>query len=258
MMEKNKMQDISTIIVDDEESSISVLSLLIRQQCPELKIVGTANNVENALKLIDLKKPKLLFLDIDLPDGTGFDILKKMNHYHYEVIFTTVHNKYAIRAFEVSALHYLLKPISVEKLRDAVNRYSKGNNTNIDEKLKILKDSLIEKPQKILLPTSEGLSVFNISEIVRCEADGNYTTIFFNDKSKLLISKPIKNLNLILTELHFSRVHNKHLVNLKYIKKYVKGKQPYLILECTQESIPISDTRKLEFVKELESYAKQI
>ena len=251
------MNTIRTIIVDDEENSISVLHLLINKFCPELQIVGISKNVKDSIELIKKTKPELLFLDISLPDGTGFDILDKMEHYHYEVIFTTVHNKYAVRAFEISALHYLLKPISSEKLRDAVNRYSKNDENDIDEKLKILKDSLIEKPQKIMLPTSEGLSVFNISEIIRCEADGNYTTIYFNDKSKLLISKPIKSLNTILSELHFSRVHNKHLVNLKYIDKYVKGRKPYLVLS-SQESIPISETRKNQFVDELRKYARQV
>ena len=252
------MNQITTVIIDDEENSVSVLRLLILQHCPELRIVGIGKNVKDSVKLINETKPGLIFLDIDLPDGTGFDILKQILHFNYQVIFTTAHNKYAVRAFEVSALHYLLKPISSEQLITATGRFTKNNGqNNIDEKLKILKESLLEKPQKILLPTSEGLSVFNISEIIRCEADGNYTTIFFNDKSKVLISKPIKSLNQILTELNFSRVHNKHLVNLKHIQKYVKGRKPYIILS-DNSSLPISETRKNRFVDDLEKFAKHI
>jgi two-component system LytT family response regulator len=253
------MSDINTVIVEDDENSLSILQLLIKNHCHELRLVGIARDVDNAVKVINDQKPDLLFLDIDLPDGSGFDILKQINHFYYEVIFTTVHNKYAVRAFEVSALHYLMKPITVDKLQNAISRFSKPqkNGNNLDEKLKILKESLSEKPQKIMLPTSDGMNVFNISEIVRCEADGNYTMIYFNDNTKLFISKPIKSLNKILSELHFSRVHNSHLINLKFIKKYVKGKSPYLEL-TSKETIPISETFKNHFIEDLEKYVKQV
>jgi two-component system, LytTR family, response regulator len=251
------MNEITTVLID-EERSLSILILLIKRHCPNLRIVGVAKTVDRAIELINETKPSLIILEVELQDGNGFDILKKINHFHYEVIITTTQNKHAVKAFEISALHYLIKPITPEQLRNAVNRFSFTNcYTNLDEKFKILKESLSENCSKILLPTFEGLSVFNISEIVRCEADGNYTTIYFNNHSNILVSKPIKIIDQILSDQHFSRVHNKHLVNLKYIERYVKGRKSYLILS-NQESIPISETKRNQFVTDLENYAKHI
>ncbi len=249
-------EKINAIIIDDEENFTAALEILLRKHFPKINIVGNAISVASGVAMITTYKPKLVFLDINLPDGLGFDILSKTSELSYEIIFTTAYNEFALRAFEVSALHYLMKPITVEKLRDAIERYEKAHEKDyFDEKLKILKESLVDKPQRILLPTSDGMSVFNIADIVRCEADSNYSFVHFNTKHKVHLSKPLQYLDKILNELDFVRIHHKHLVNLRYMKKYKSGRKPYILLSDNTE-LPISETYSTAFAEHLKHFAK--
>ena len=249
---------INSVIIDDDENFISTLEIQLRRNFPRVNIVGTAKSVREGIALINKKTPDLIFLDINLLDGSGFDILEKTNYKSYEIIFTTSYSEFALRAFEFSALHYLMKPISIEKLKDAINRYSKVHDKNhIDEKLKILKESLLDKPQKILIPSSSGANIYNISEIVRCEAEDNYAYIYFNNTQKLLISKPLQSLDKILKDMDFVRIHSKHLINLRYVKKYIAGRKPIVILSDNTE-LPISQTQKSDFAERLKHFAKTI
>jgi two-component system LytT family response regulator len=247
---------IDAVIIDDEENFSSSLEILIRKNFGKINILGDANSVKSGITLINKLKPKLVFLDINLPDGSGFEILEETNFKSYETIFTTSYTEFALRAFEFSALHYLMKPMTVEKLKDAIERYEKvHNNDFFDEKLKILKESLIDKPQRILLPTTDGLSIFNIADIVRCEADNNYSIVFFNNKQKILLSKPLQYLDKILNELDFVRIHSKHLINLRYVKNYVNGRKSFVQLSDNSE-LPISQTQKIDFAEQLKHFAK--
>lgn len=247
---------INTVIIDDEDNFATSLEILLRKNIPKISIIGTANSVKEGVSLIKKVSPNLVFLDINLPDGSGFEILEKTNNKSYEIIFTTAYSEFAQRAFEFSALHYLMKPLSIEKLKDAMERYSKAHDKdNFDEKLRILKESLIDKPQKILLPTSDGQNIFNISDIVRCEADDNYTNVHFINKKKFLISKPLQSFNRILNDLEFVRIHNKHLINLRYVKKYVCGRKPFVILTDNTE-LPLTQTYRTEFSERLKHFAK--
>ncbi|MCX7735978.1 MAG: LytTR family DNA-binding domain-containing protein [Candidatus Kapabacteria bacterium] len=251
-------ETIKAVIIDDEENFSSALEIQIRKQFQNISILGKATTIKEGIKLINNIKPDLVFLDINFPEGNGFEILESAKYTRFEVIFTSSYSEYAVRAFEVSAIHYLLKPIDPVKLKEAINRFTlKIDNNKFDEKLRILKESLQDKPQKILLPTSDGQNIFNISEIVRCEADSSYSTVFFNNGSKLMIAKPLQHLHKILVELDFVRIHSKHLVNLKYVKKYVSGRSPHLILTDGTD-LQISQHQKSDFVDKLKRYVKSV
>jgi two-component system LytT family response regulator len=247
---------IDAVIIDDEENFSSSLEILLRKNFPKINIVGEANSVKNGVALINKTKPKLIFLDINLPDGAGFDILEQTDYKSYSIIFTTSFSEFALRAFEFSAIHYLMKPMTIEKLREAIDRYEKTHDKDfIEEKLKILKESLIDRPKRILLPTIDGIGVFNVSDIIRCEADNNYSIVYFNNKQKLVLSKPLQYLDKMLIELDFVRTHSKHLVNLRYVKKFGNGRKSFVQLTDNTE-LPISQTQKIEFAERLKLFAK--
>lgn len=251
-------ENINAIIVDDEENFSNSLEILLRKNFPKVNIIGYVSTVKDAVKLIKKSSPTLVFLDINLPDGTGFDILDQTDTKSYDIIFTTAYSQYAVRAFEFAALHFLLKPISLASLKEALERYSKAHDKDfLDVKLRILKESLVDKPEKILFPTQEGINVFNIFDIVRCEADDNYAKVYFNNGKSQLITKPLLSLKKILNELGFVRIHSKHLINLRYVKKYLNNRNPSVLLSDETE-LPLTPTYKQEFVERLHQFAKSL
>ncbi len=244
---------IRTILVDDENSSLIILKTLLEKHTPDVEIIGTAKNVEEAVNLINETKPDLVFLDINLPDGDGFLILEKAEYKDFKVIFSTAYDQYAIRAFEVSALHYLLKPIKPQDLKDAVNRYHQSEDLEWQNKMDVFNNALQQKQSRLVLPTSGGIHIIDINDIVRCESSNNYTTFYLADKHKIVVSKPINFYEAILSESHFCRLHNKHIVNLNYIKKYVKGRGGYV--ELTDGSqVDVSEGRKKDFIEKLNQF----
>ncbi len=248
-------EKIRAIIIDDEETFISSLSILLNANFPEVKIIDKCETVASGVLSIKKHKPDIVFLDINLPDGTGFDLLEKITNRNFEIIFTTSHSEYAVRAFEFSALHYLTKPIDLPKLKSAIGRFNKiQNNESLDEKLGILKQSLLDRPQKILLPSSNGLLVHNLGEIVRFEADNNYTKVVFNTGKTTIVSKPLQNFCLMLEDLEFCRVHNSHLVNLRYVARFHNTRHAKITLSDGFE-MPISQSQKAIFIEKLKSYA---
>ncbi|MBS1538458.1 MAG: response regulator transcription factor [Bacteroidetes bacterium] len=258
MIKNNDSHNLQVVIVDDEENSQDVLNNLITTRFPSLNISGIAYSVNKAVQLIDTVQPDIVFLDIALPDGSGFDVLERTMYTGYEVIFQTSFNEYAVQAFEFSALHYLLKPITYEKLKRALDKYkSYKTHDNLDSKLRILKESITDKLNNILLPSGDGLTMYNINEIVRCMADANYTKIFFNSGEHILVSKNLQNFDSMLSGSNFVRVHNSHLINLKYVRKYVRGKHSYIILSDGNE-IPISENKKDDFKEQLSHFAKSL
>lgn len=249
---------INAVIIDDEERAVSILRKLIGKTSPQVRVIGTAKSVEEGINCVDEKEPDLVFLDIYLPDGDGFEILELVDYKKFEVIFTTAFDKYALKAFEFAALDYLLKPIGVEKLKMAIKRYdkiSKENNTL--EQLSILKATLNNQFEKIALPSNEGCVIINLKDIVRCEAADKYTVMHMSDGRKVIVTKPLNILEKTLCELNFFRVHNQHLINLKHAVKFEKGKGGYVVLS-DKKSINISIRRKKEFLVQLQNYARQI
>lgn len=249
---------IKAFIVEDELRSIASLKKLLEDFCPEVEVIAEATTVNQAVDKINSLKPQLVFLDIALPDGDGFEVLERIPDKTFQVIFITAYNKYALRAFEFSALHYLLKPISSDDLQNAVNRFwTNKEQTDLDKKLAVLNENLNAKSKKLILPTSDGLLIIKLNEIIRCEASRNYTCCYLTNNREQIVSKPLGMFEEILSDYYFFRIHNTHLVNLKYIIKYIKGKGGVVVMKDKTE-IHVSKTRKSDFLEELKSYANYL
>jgi two-component system LytT family response regulator len=246
---------IKTVLVDDDKSAILTLQALLGGNFPNIEIVGSANNVSEATFLIDAVKPELVFLDINLPDGEGFDVIERVAYKDFRVIFVTAFDKYAVRAFEFSALHYLVKPVSIELLKTAVERYKDIKVDEIDNRLRILRDSLRSKNEKIIIPSTDGLNIVKLGDIIRLEASDVYTLFYMTNGQRFVASKPLNNYEKILEDLPFSRIHSKHLINLMYVKRYVKGKGGSIILEDNTE-VEVSVRKKADFLEKLKNYAR--
>jgi two-component system LytT family response regulator len=249
-------EKIRTVLVDDERTSMLTLESLLAKYFPAINIVGKAETVAQAVSEINKKSPELVFLDISLPDGEGFDVLEQIKQRNFEVIFITAYDQYAVKAFEFSALHYLVKPLTLDGLKDAINRFKElKTDEHLDDKVNVLKESLKSKNEKIIIPSSEGLNVVRLSDIMRLEADDVYTYFYLTDGNRLMASRPLNNYEKILEDLPFSRLHAKHLVNLMYIKRYVKGKGGSVIMEDNTE-VEVSVRKKPDFLAKLKNFAR--
>ncbi|MBL7138475.1 MAG: response regulator transcription factor [Bacteroidales bacterium] len=247
---------IRTVLVDDDRTSMLTLESLLKKFFPAIQIVGKAENVAQAVNEINKTDPDLMFLDISLPDGEGFDVIEQTPDKKYEVIFITAYDQYAVKAFEFSALHYLVKPVTPDGLKDAIGRFKEIKaDEYLDDKITVLKESLKSKVEKIIIPSSEGLNVVRLSDIMRLEADDVYTYFYLTDGQRLMASRPLNNYERILDDLPFSRIHAKHLVNLIYIKRYIKGKGGSVIMEDDSE-VEVSVRKKPDFLAKLKNFAR--
>lgn len=245
---------IRPIIIDDEPNSRDTIKEMLARYC-QLAIVGEAEGVEAGLKLIKAQEPNLIFLDIKMNDGTGFDLLKKIENRNFHVIFTTAYDQFAIKAIKYSALDYLMKPIDIDELKEAVNKAKaamKINKDQNDPKLDVLLQNTFnpEKLQKIVLSTAEGMHIVEIKNIIRCEADDYYTHVFIEGRKRIMISKTLKEVENTLSGNTFVRNHKSHLVNVDYIKTYVKSDGGYLIMK-NGDKIPVSRRKKETMAKAL-------
>jgi two-component system, LytTR family, response regulator len=215
---------IRTIIVDDEKPSRDVLCNYLREYCSDVSIVATASSVTSALRAINKFPPDLVFLDIEMPDGTGFELLRKFELINFSVIFVTAYSEYAVKAFRFCAIDYLLKPVKIDELTDAVEKVKLMKwQSPIPSKLTILLNNLdngFSTIPTLVIPHSSGFDVLKIPEIIMCQADG-YCTIFSLQNGKSLMStKNLKHYELLLAEHNFLRTHNSYLINLNHILKY--------------------------------------
>ena len=247
------MEKIRTILIDDEKSSLVILQKLLEKHVPEVEIIATAQNVEQAVEEIDRHQPDLVFLDISMPDGDGFEVLERTQFKDYGVIFVTAYDQYAIKAFEYAAIHYILKPVEPQQLIEAIERYKETSNEELLKKISALNSNLKNEPSKLILSTSSGLHIIDLDEIVRCESSNNYTTFFLTSGKKIVVSKSIQTYENLLKDSHFCRIHNKHIVNLKFIKKYVRGRGGYVQLS-NGEQIEVSEGRKKYFLEKLSRF----
>jgi len=248
---------IRAIIVDDEQHCINRLAGLLAAHCKQtVEVAGAFINVNEALTGIGIINPDLVFLDIQLNESTGFDLLSQLPQINFEVIFTTAYDNYAIKAFKFSALDYLLKPIDTEDLLQAINKFQKIQQQHeVTEKFNTLFHNLKNQAgasKKITVATSKGLEFLLISDIIRCEADVNYTTIYLKNKQQLMVAKTLKDFDELLSDHQFFRIHNSHLINLDYIKSYHKGKGGYVTL-TDNTSLEVSTRRKDLFLKKIET-----
>ncbi len=245
---------IKTLIIEDEQKSMDMLAGIIQKNCPDLSIVGLARNVKEGVEMIESLKPELVFLDISMPDGSGFDLLERVSGHKFELIFATASDQHAIRAIKYSACDYLLKPIDIEELKEAVNKVvqkkrSSPNMENLQFLIQHLKKA-DENFQKITLPTGNAYEIVNIKDIVRCEADGSYTTFYLADKRKLMISVGLKHYEELLPENDFIRVHHHHLINMNHVVRFLKEDGGYAIMSDGSK-IEISRRKKETFMEKL-------
>jgi two-component system LytT family response regulator len=245
---------LKAVIIDDIRESRDALKRELESYCPNVEIIGEADSVVSGAKLLKQNTPEIVFLDIQLGDGTGFDILELLDQINFNIIFTTASDAYAVKAFRFSAIDYLLKPIDPDDLKAAVEKASQTKRTP-NESLEMLMEHSrqVYKPLKRLaLNTLEKIHVVNISDIVRCEADVNYTLFFFSDKTKLLVTKTLKDFEDMLKDHQFLRVHQSHLVNTNFIKEFVKGDGGYLMMH-DGSSVPVSTRKRNSVVEALNS-----
>jgi two-component system LytT family response regulator len=237
---------LNSIIVEDEETSRNILKNYLSKYCPNVTLLGEAANVDEALVLIKKHDLDLVFLDVEMPYGNAFDLLDKVNDRQFETVFVTAYDHYAIDALNAHASYYLLKPIDIDKLIDAV-----AYVTDIKEKENALQKSVL-KPVlnhiqgKITIPQQNGFEVLEISDILYCQADDNYTNIFLKDKKKL-VSKTLKYFEEALSENGFARVHKSYLVNVNAIVEYRKGKGGSVLLSNGKE-VMVSPSKKKDLL----------
>lgn len=233
------------IIIDDIEAARIALIEDIATYCPEIEIIGQAEGVVSGAKLIKEVQPELVFLDIQMPDGSGFDLLEILPETNFKLIFTTASDAYAIKAFKFSAIDYLLKPIDPDDLKEAVN---KANEESLhSERISLLKENM-KGSKKIALNTLEKIQIVKIDDIVRCESSVNYTTFYFEDKTKLLVTKTLKEFDKMLADFGFIRVHQSHLINIEFIKEFLKSNGELVMKDGAK--VPVS-TRKKAMVMEM-------
>lgn len=214
---------IRAIIIDDEPAARASLELEIRLHCPEIMVVAEADSVLEGIRVIQATAHfDLLFLDIQMADGTGFDVLQNVEAERFKTIFTTAYSEYALRAIKFTPLDYLLKPIDADEFKSAVHKALRQQQSDIQEQIRRYLSHLAA-PQlspRVSLATAEGIHLYFVKNIVRCASDGNYTTVFFEDKSKLLVAKTLKELELLLSPYPFERIHKSHLINLDHLRRY--------------------------------------
>ncbi|WP_298781482.1 LytTR family DNA-binding domain-containing protein [uncultured Polaribacter sp.] len=244
------MKKLTSIVVDDIPEALNMLVYDIETYHPEIEVIGTAKSVVEASKILRKKQPDILFLDIMLGDGTGFDILEIVPNLQSKIIFVTASDEFAIKAFKFAAIDYILKPYSNEDLAISIKK-AKAQITPNKEQLTVLQNSINKTTnykQKISLYTSEKIIVIELSEIIYCKSDNNYTTFFLKSKKKILVSKTLKYYADMLKEHNFLRVHQSYLINSKYIKEFIKSDGGYLILN-DNSNIPVSVRKKNEVIK---------
>jgi two-component system LytT family response regulator len=238
---------IKAIIVDDEKNSREVITELLKECFDEIKIVAQAGDVKTSIAEIEKHKPNLLFLDIDLPDGTGFDILKNIEYRDMKVIFITAHQDYAIQAIKFSAFDFILKPYNsgelIKTVRRVIDEQTAENNALRFESILANFGNSLPELKKIVLKTSERIYLVNVKDIVRCEAENNYTNFYLVSGSKIMVSKTIKTYETLLAEHEFLRVHQSHLVNLNYIQHFDKPDGGMLVLS-DNSTIPVSNQKR--------------
>lgn len=247
---------LKAIIVEDEKHSRETLKNLLEKFCEGVEVIGLASSVKEALNIIPKSNVDVVFMDIELQSGTGFDILTQLPEINFEVIFTTAFDQYAIRAVKFSSLDYLLKPIDLDELQAAVEKAKKAKNkVEYNQQLKTLLQNIKQpKLSKICLATSEGFEFINTSEILYCEAGGSYTTFVLKSGKKLLVSKHLKEYETMLLDNQFMRVHNSYLINLKEVKKYVKSDGGYIVIN-NDDIVSISRNKKDEFLVAMQMMA---
>ncbi|MBN2166470.1 MAG: response regulator transcription factor [Marinilabiliaceae bacterium] len=245
---------IKAVIIDDEPELREVNRRLLKDNFPEIEVVGEAGSVNDAVELISKTNPKIVLLDIEIEGGTGFNVLQKIDNKDFKTIFITAFNQFAIKAIKFSALDYILKPVNefefCAAIKNAIEVIS-NNEVQMNHLLKQVEKE--ERPQKLVLRTSEAMFLVNISDVMYCKSDNSYTTFYILDQKEILVSKGIKEYSDMLEEYHFFRPHQSFLVNLDYISRIDKSDGGFIIMKNGKE-IPISSRRKPAMMQLLDKF----
>ncbi len=245
---------IKAVIIEDEKKSAELLVQLLQKNCPDISLLGKAASVKEGIEIVKKLQPQLIFLDVMMPDGSGFDVLEKLGGIKFEVIFTTATDKFAVKAIKYSALDYLLKPIDTEELVNAVNMISERNKsltggTN-EENLRSLLENVKQNENqfsKITLPTGHSYEVVLIKDILRCEANDNYTNVYLAGGKKFLVSGTLKHYEDLLPEKDFTRVHHSHLINMNHMVRFIKEDGGYAVMSDGSK-VEVSRRKREDFL----------
>ena len=249
---------ITAVLIDDDKHLRQGLTALLERYTNEIQIIGEAESVKTGVLVLEKLKPQVIFLDIHLSDGTGFDILEQLKgRTNAHIVFITAHEQYALKAFKFSALDFILKPVDPEELQTSIAKIKEAvGNINSFEHIDLLLENIRKKVdnfKRIALSTSDGIHLFEVADIIRCEAKVNYTEFFIKNHKPVLISKTLKEYEEMLTEHGFERIHQSHLINLSYLKSYIKADGGYVVMaDNTKISIAQSKRDRLqELIKNL-------
>lgn len=245
---------IKAIIVDDELGARESLSKMIEKNCKQIEIVAKVDSMLSAFEAITNKEPDLVFLDIEMPNGNAFDLLEKFKNINFNIIFTTAYDHYAIKAIKFSAIDYILKPIDPEELVQAVKRFEEksGQKATLDKQFKNLLSNVKpeNKLKKVGIPDGDGLVFINLSDIIRCDSDGNYTFFILTSGKKIIASRTLGEYEQMFADDNFFRIHRSHLVNLEHVKKYIKGEGGYVVMSDNSQ-VEVSRRNKTDFLEKL-------
>ncbi len=248
-----------TVVIDDEENARKVSINILENFCNDIVISGTGYDVKSGIQIIRSAKPDIVFLDIEMPDGTGFNLLEQLSKSErsFSLIFATGHNDFALKAFKYNAVDYILKPADIQDVILAIEKAKKQINPQINGMLiqQLLSSVKEKETKKLVLKTSDDIYIVNIEDIVRCQAEGGYTTFFIKDGKKILISRNLKEYEAILKSFYFIRTHNSHLVNLNFVEKYRKTEGGCLIMK-DKSQIPVSVRKKEAVLQKLKNLSK--
>lgn len=242
---------ITCVLVDDEENATKVLSKFIESYCPDVNLVGIANSMNDGIATIEEHNPQLVFLDIEMPLGTGFDLLEKLGDRKFHVVFVTAYDHYAIQAIKNQAVDYILKPVDIDDLVAAVEKVKKKIKEPSSVK-EVLKRVRVEENAKLAVPTLYGHKFINPKNIIHIKAEGSYSIIFTENEGQIMISKNLKSIENALKQDNFLRVHRSHIVNLDKVTEFHKNDGGYLVLE-SEERVEIGSSNRAQIVETLNS-----
>jgi two-component system LytT family response regulator len=241
---------IRTLIIDDEQNARLALKSLLVSLAPEIQVIGEAGDVASGLELISQNRPDLVFLDVQMPDGTGFDLLEQISEPAFKVIFVSAFDRFAVTAFRFSAIDYLLKPVQADDLLHALDKIDKGNESQT-AKIKVLLGNR-SGIEKIVLPSLDELLFVKVDEIIRCESDNNYTYFYLSGNVRILVSRTLKDYEELLEPMGFFRIHKSSMINLRFLKKYKKGEGGTVTMEDGTQ-LEVSRRRKDDFLRVLQN-----
>jgi len=243
---------LSTILIDDQELCIEMLKDMLEQECPNVKVAATCDSGKEGIKAVKKHNPDLIILDVEMPEMTGFEMLRQIKDPGFEVIFTTSFDKYSIQAIRFSALDYLLKPLVPHELKAAIEKVEQHQNLHINKQFKTLFENLkeIRRPvNHVALPSSDGLIFLNISDIVHLESDSNYTILYLSNGEKIMVTKTLKDVEGLLEGNNFFRIHHSHLINMNHIKKYVRGNAGFVVMSNGHDVV-VARNKKEDFLQQ--------